>query len=154
MTQTSTPAGFTRAEPEDAEALLELARRSYEIYVPVIKAIPLPMSADYGAMVRDHEVWIIRSQGAIAASLVLIHEPDHLMIESIAVDPDHQGSGYGRELLDWAGRRAEALNLPEMRLYTNFLMTRNRAWYKRAGFTETHIEQRGDKRVVHMRRPL
>lgn len=112
------------------------------------------MSADYDAMVRDHEVWIIRSGGGLAASLVLIRALDHLLIESIAVDPDSQGTGHGRRLLKWAADRATALGYRQVRLYTNVLMTRNRDWYRRSGYVETHEEQRGDKRIVHMRRDM
>ncbi|WP_305986518.1 GNAT family N-acetyltransferase [Roseibium sp. MMSF_3544] len=139
-----------RAGPGDAGGLTELARRAYEGFIPIMKAVPLPMTADYAALINDAEVWVIRSGDGIAASLVLVAEGDHLMIESIAVDPGHQGSGLGRRMLDWAHLRARQMNMPEIRLYTNVFMPENRAWYKRAGYTETHQEQRGDKRIVHM----
>ena len=151
MPVVAVPRGLTRATPEDATDLKVLAERAYAHYVPIINAVPVPMLADYAASVRDHEVWTLRPDGALSASLVLIHGGDHLLIESIAVDPESQGKGYGRLLLDWSRQRAAALGLDDLRLYTNVLMTDNRAWYARAGFTETHEEQRGDKRIVHMR---
>lgn len=154
MAPSMASAGIMRAQSEDVEGLALLARKAYAHYIPVINAIPVPMSADYGAMVRDHEVWVVSSNGGLCASLVLILALDHLLIESIAVDPEHQGNGYGRKLLDWSRHRAVAHSREEIRLYTNVLMTGNRAWYKRAGFTETHEEQRGDKRIVHMRLSL
>lgn len=143
--------GFDLANPGDAVAMTELARRAYAHYIPVINAVPVPMTADYAAHIRRDDVWVLRSGTSLAASLVLIRHPDHLLIESIAVDPEEQGKGRGRQLLDWARRRAADLGLSEIRLYTNVLMTENRAWYQRAGFAETHEEQRGDKRIVHMR---
>ncbi|MGX1499210.1 N-acetylglutamate synthase-like GNAT family acetyltransferase [Labrenzia sp. MBR-25] len=142
---------FDRAAPGDADAMAELARRAYAHYIPVINAVPVPMTADYAAHIRDDDVWVLRSGTGLAASLVLIRHPGHLLIESIAVDPDEQGKGRGRQLLDWTRQRATDFGLSEIRLYTNVLMTKNRAWYQRAGFTETHEEQRGDKRIVHMR---
>jgi len=150
MVAATAPADLTRARPEDAPALKALAERAYAHYIPVINAIPAPMLADYAASVRDHEVWTIRSERALCASLVLIEGANHLLIESVAVDPGNQGKGYGRLLLDWSRRRAVLLGHDELRLYTNVLMSGNRAWYKRAGFSETREEQRGDKRVVHM----
>ncbi|MCV0425264.1 MAG: GNAT family N-acetyltransferase [Roseibium sp.] len=143
-----------RATPGDAQGLHDLADRSYEHFIPVINATPAPMLADYAALVRDHEVWVIRSGDDLAASLALVPHDDHLLIESIAVDPNQQGNGFGRIMLDWAQHRTEMLKLPEMKLYTHVLMTWNRTWYKRAGFTETHEEQRGDKRIVHMSKKL
>ncbi|MBN9673058.1 GNAT family N-acetyltransferase [Roseibium aggregatum] len=142
------------AGPDDAGKLTDLARRAYAHYIPVLNAVPLPMTADYGALIRDHDVWVIRTEGRIAASLVLVHLDDHLLIESIAVDPQSQGRGFGRKLLGWSIRRTRDAGLPEIRLYTNILMTSNRDWYGRQGFEETHREQRGDKRIVHMRKTL
>ncbi len=143
-----------RANPADARELTDLARRAYEVFVPVMKAVPLPMTADYGALIQDADVWVVRATTSIAASLVLVPQEDHLLIESIAVDPGRQGHGLGRMMLDWSYLRVRQMNLPELRLYTNIFMTENRAWYERAGFVETHREQRGDKRIVHMRYAL
>lgn len=153
MSKTEDAVRPERARPEEAPALSELARKAYEHYVPVLNAIPLPMSADYGAMIRDHETWVLRQGEEILACLVLIHTDDHLMIENIAVDPQTQGSGYGKLLLAFAEKRASEDGYTELRLYTNYLMTRNREWYARSGFVETGEEQRGDKRVVHMSKP-
>jgi N-acetylglutamate synthase-like GNAT family acetyltransferase len=150
MSSNPTLADPVRATSEDARALQDLANKSYETFIPVMGAIPAPMLADYDEMVRANEVWIHRTETTLTASLVLIRQEDHLLIESIAVDPDHQGKGHGQLLLNWARRRAKEIGFSELRLYTNVLMTRNRAWYQRAGFTEMHEEQRGDKHIVHM----
>ncbi|MEM8700731.1 MAG: GNAT family N-acetyltransferase [Pseudomonadota bacterium] len=138
-----------RAKPDDAQALTELARRAYERFIPVMNAVPLPMTADYSALIGKADVWVLRSTAGIGASLVLVPQEDHLLIESIAVDPDRQGEGLGRQMLQWAHERARDLGFQELRLYTNVLMHENRAWYKRAGWTELSEEQRGDKRIVH-----
>jgi len=36
------------------------------------------------------------SGGAVRGVVVLVWEPDHLLIENVAVDPDFQGRGIGR----------------------------------------------------------
>nr|WP_319384929.1 GNAT family N-acetyltransferase [uncultured Roseibium sp.] len=138
-----------RARAEDASALTELARRAYERFIPIMNAVPLPMTADYAALIGNADVWVVRGTAGIGASLVLVPEDDHLLIESVAVDPDRQGEGLGWKMLHWAYARARDLGFDELRLYTNVLMHENRAWYKRAGWTELHEEQRGDKRIVH-----
>ena len=114
-----------------------------------MNAVPLPMTAAYAALIANAEVWIMRGAEGIGASLVLVPQEDHVLIESIAVDPDRQGEGFGRQMLQWAHERARDMGFQELRLYTNVLMHENRAWYKRAGWTELHEEQRGDKRIVH-----
>lgn len=138
-----------RARAKDAPALTELARRAYERFIPIMNAVPLPMTADFAALIGNADVWVVRSADGISASLVVVPQGDHLLIESIAVDPDRQGEGLGRQMLHWAHERARDLGFDELRLYTNVLMHENRAWYKRAGWTELHEEQRGDKRIVH-----
>lgn len=138
-----------RARPEDATDLTELARRAYERFIPIMNAVPLPMTADYAALIANADVWVLRSAAGIGASLVLVPQADHLLIESIAVDPDRQGEGLGRQMLHWAYKRARDLGFEELRLYTNVLMHENRAWYTRTGWTELQEEQRGDKRIVH-----
>lgn len=143
--------GLSRATMNDARDLNALACRSYSDFIPVMDAVPAPMLADNHALVRDHEVWVKRVDSKLLGSIALIERTDHLLIESIAVDPTHQGGGIGRFLLDFAKIRASELGFGAIRLYTNVLMTRNRDWYLREGFEETGQEQRGDKHIVHMK---
>ena len=65
-------------------------------------------------------------------------EPDAYFIENIGVDPDRQGAGLGRRLIDHAVSQAERLSLPALRLYTNALVTENLSMYAHIGFVETH----------------
>ncbi len=142
------------AVPEDAPRLLCLAERAYAPWIEVIGAIPLPMTADYGTFIADHEVWVTGPEDTPSGSLVLVREPDHLLLWSIAVDPSAKGTGLGNFLLDFTLKRAEELGLAEVRLFTNVLMDTNRAWYARHGFRETGRKQIDDKHVVYMARPV
>ncbi|WP_209012012.1 GNAT family N-acetyltransferase [Roseibium aggregatum] len=142
------------AVPEDAPHLLSLAERAYSPWIEVIGAVPLPMTADYAAFIADHEAWVTGPEDAPTGSLVLVREPDHLLLWSIAVDPSAKGTGLGNFLLDFTLKRAEELGLPEVRLFTNVLMDTNRAWYARHGFRETGRKQIDDKHVVYMARPV
>jgi GNAT superfamily N-acetyltransferase len=54
-----------------------------------------------------------------------------------AVAPGWWGRGLGRQLLELAEDRAREAGLAELRLYTNALMTENRAYYARRGYRET-----------------
>ena len=150
MTAQELPAPLEPAALEDVEAISVLSQRAYEAYIPVINARPLPMDADYADFVKNHEAWVLRQEGTITACAVLEIQSDHLMIYNLAIDPDCQGNGWGRHLLRFGIDRALALGFKEVRLYTNALMTANREWYRRAGFTETHQVQVGDKLVVYM----
>ncbi|MBD8891458.1 GNAT family N-acetyltransferase [Roseibium litorale] len=142
-----------KAVAEDAKGITELARDAYQHYIPVINATPQPMQADYAALIRKDEVWLAGTSDHPDASLVLRLAADHLLLWSIAVAPRLQGSGFGNRLLDFCFQRARDHEKPELRLFTNALMTSNRLWYRRRGFTETSHEQIGDKLVVHMSAP-
>ena len=133
----SEPFPVRRAAPADAPAMRRLVELAYAHYVARIGKRPGPMDEDYAEVVRAGHAWVAEREGALAGVLVLIPAPDHLLIENVAVDPARWGQGVGRRLLDFAEEYAGAAGLPELRLYTNALMTENRAYYARRGYRET-----------------
>ena len=78
------------------------------------------------------------TEADLAAVPRLIAQPDHLVIDTIAVVPEAQGRGLGRALLAFARRHAAENGLSEIRLSTNVAMTENLLLYPKMGFTETH----------------
>jgi ribosomal protein S18 acetylase RimI-like enzyme len=141
------------AAPAEAGTLLAIARDAYQHYVPRVGREPAPMSADYGAAVRDGEAWVAVDQGQVIGFAVLIAQPDHLLLENLAVRPSRQGRGAGSLLLALAENEARRLRLAEIRLYTNEAMTENLAYYPRHGYAETHrAEHDGFRRVFFCKR--
>ncbi len=124
------------ARPADAAAIERLIDRAYEGYVPLIGRKPAPMLADYPALIREGSVTLLDDVGDLLGLIVLKQQPDHLLIDNVAVDPDHQGRGFGRLLMDFAQGEARRLGLAELRLVTNQVMVRNIALYRHLGFTE------------------
>ena len=140
-----------RATAEDADKLTALARAAYARHVPVIGREPMPMTADWGKLLSEQEIWIIDGPaGEAVASLALDIQPDHVMIWSVAVAPAHQERGLGRRLMVLAETRARALRRVELRLFTNARMEGNIALYRRLGYGETRREQLADRVLVHM----
>jgi GNAT superfamily N-acetyltransferase len=129
---------FVRAEPRDVPAIEALVRAAYAPYVERIGREPAPMSADYSASVRAGRVLLARHGTQLLGALVTDPRPDCLLIENVAVEPRAQGLGIGGRLLDQAEAEAEAkaLGLPELRLYTNAMMTENLSYYPRRGYRE------------------
>ena len=81
---------------------------------------------------------------------MLAAHPDHLLLDNIAVDPEHQGKGLGRTMLDLAERRAREQGFDTIRLYTHHLMVDNQRIYERDGYVETHREtEHGFGRVFY-----
>ncbi|MEV0696593.1 GNAT family N-acetyltransferase [Saccharopolyspora sp. NPDC050389] len=139
---------FREARLPDVAALEDLARLAYSLYTQRMDRLPAPMVADYSAAVREHQVWIAEEDDRILGMLVLVPEGDVMLLENVAVHPDAQGRGLGRDLLALADREAAEQRMAEIRLYTNEVMTENLAYYPRHGYTESgRAEQDGYRRV-------
>lgn len=63
-------------------------------------------------------------------------QEDALHISKLAVDPDHQGEGIGRALIELAEAEARAAELPLLRLQTRVEMTENHIAFAGMGFAE------------------
>jgi len=141
------------AAPGEAGILQAIAREAYQRYVPRIGREPAPMSADYAAAVRDKQAWVAVDQGQVIGFVALIAQPDHLLLQNLAVRPSWEGHGVGSRLLALAEDEARRRRLAEIRLYTNEAMTENLAYYPRRGYAETHrAEQDGFRRVFFRKR--
>ena len=144
-----------RAEPEDRETVEAIVREAYSIYIERIGKPPGPMLDDYCALITEGAVSVLEEPGAaIAAILVLLPKPDHLLLDNIVVRPDRQGQGLGGQLIAFAEAEARRLGFAELRLYTHQRMTENIALYTRLGFLETgRGREAGYDRVFMTKRP-
>ncbi len=142
------------ARPADRAAIERIVRAAYGLYVERIGKPPGPMLDDYTALISDGRVSVLEEAGrTMAAIIVLLPEPDHLLLDNIAVRPDRQGQGLGRRLIAFAEEQARRLGHSEVRLYTHEKMTENIALYTRLGFVETgRGQQAGYDRVFMTKR--
>jgi ribosomal protein S18 acetylase RimI-like enzyme len=124
-----------RAETGDRAAIENIVREAYSVYIDRIGKPPGPMLDDYGRLIEQGAVSVFaEGTGSIAALLVLLPALDHLLLDNIAVRPDHQGQGLGRQLIAFAESEARRLGYAEIRLYTHEKMTANIGLYARLGF--------------------
>ena len=126
-----------RATAADLPDVIALTRVAYAPWVPVIGREPLPMQADHGRAIAEHLIDILDDQSGPIALIEMIPRVDHLWLENVAVHPDHQGKGLGRQLIGHAEATARALGLPELRLLTNAAFAANLRFYGALGFIET-----------------
>jgi ribosomal protein S18 acetylase RimI-like enzyme len=112
----------------------DIVRTAYAKWVSVIGREPLPMTADYEIAVREHQIDILSNGGRMLGLIETMLRSDHLWIENVAVRPDCQGKGLGRQLLLHAERRVIEAGLAEIRLQTNAAFEANVALYERAGY--------------------
>ena len=143
-----------KAVPGDSEIVVSITDAAYAKYVPLIGREPQPMTADYHKILAEHHVWIVWIDEYPAGVLVLMHEPDAMLIYSVAIAPAYQKRGLGRRLLAWAESEARQAGYAHIRLFTNALMEANIALYTRLGYVETERQPFHELTIVHMRKPL
>ena len=143
------------ARPEDADGLTAVAHAAFSPYIGRLGDIePWPMHVDYAEKVALGHTWVADDDGEVVGLLVLEPHEDHLLLDVIGVTPAHHGTGIGTRLLDVADEQARAMGLPEVRLYTNVVMTENLAYYPRHGYVETHRQQIGPYHRVFFTKTL
>ena len=145
---------FRPATPADAAAIKAVVREAYAKWVPVIGREPLPMRADYDKAVREHQFELAIEDGRIVGLIETIAHDDHIWIENVAVTPEAQGRGIGRQLLDSVERTAVEAGLRELRLLTNGAFKANVSLYKRQGYAVDREEPFMNGTTVYMSKRL
>jgi GNAT superfamily N-acetyltransferase len=143
-----------KARPEDASAVRDVVVAAYQHYIPVIGRPPAPMTDDYPARIAADQVWVLEDSDGMAGVLVLENGPDCFLLDNIAVRPDRQGRGYGRQLLDLAEAEAIRCGWNAVTLYTNALMVNNIAIYSGRGYIETGRKVEKGFSRVYMAKPV
>jgi ribosomal protein S18 acetylase RimI-like enzyme len=125
-----------RALKSDIEQIQLVVYQAYKHYVPRIGKAPAPMTDDYDLQIRQRNVWVLLVGAELVGVVVLKRETDHLLLDNVAVKPEHQGSGFGRLLIQFAENRARQCGYKEIQLYTNSAMRENIAMYVKLGYEE------------------
>jgi ribosomal protein S18 acetylase RimI-like enzyme len=140
------------ARAGDVPAVRAVTDAAYRPYVTRIAVVPQPMAADHAANVARGKVFVT---GDPVIGLVVVEAcPDHLFLDSIAVHPGAHGRGVGGRLLRFVDARARELELTEIRLYTNALMSENRRIYPKYGYEVVKRRREGPYDRVHDRKRL
>lgn len=136
------------ATPDDLLAIRDIVECAYSPYIERIGRPPGPMLDDYAKRIGLKQASVAEYDGRVGGLLVLIDEADHLLLDNIAVHPEAQGQGLGRQLMDFAEAEARRRGYGELRLYTHESMTENIALYSKLGWAETgRAVQAGFERV-------
>jgi GNAT superfamily N-acetyltransferase len=98
-----------RAGLQDFAALVALQRTAYARNRELLGVEPLPLLADYRAVLAEREVWVLDGGAGLRAALILEPRSGDLFIESVSTEPLSQGQGIGRALLAAAETRARQL---------------------------------------------
>lgn len=141
------------AGTEDTPTVTAIVHAAYVGYQTSIGTTPGPMLDDYDDLVARKRFYVLEEGGDILGLVVLIPEDRTMLLDNVAVRPDVQGRKLGSRLIAFAEQQARAAGYDSIRLYTQELMTENRARYAHLGFVETHrAEEKGLKRVFMIKR--
>jgi ribosomal protein S18 acetylase RimI-like enzyme len=142
------------ATGSDAVAVAALVDAAYGHYVQRIGMLPGPMTDDYAAVIRDHQVTVAERHGAIVGVVVLSVTDEGFVVDNVAVHPSRRGTGLGRALLQFAEGAARRAGFDSIYLYTHEQMTENLALYTRIGYVEYDRRSQGTFSLVYMRKQL
>ena len=126
------------ATSEDSAGLSKCMEAAYAPYQARMGGVRLPpMDVDYSAEIKNYPTWVVESEGNIQGGLIMIFANDEASIANIAVNPQFQGQGIGRELLGFAEAKARDRKFSELRLATHVLLEENISLYRYFGWQET-----------------
>lgn len=145
---------FRSANGSDASKAAELVDAAYGHYVERIGRLPGPMTDDYAEVIRNRQVTVAESHGAIVGLIVLTVTGEGFLIDNVAVHPSHRGTGLGRTFLELAEAEARRAGFDSIYLYTHEKMTENLALYSRIGYVEYDRRSQGAFSLVYMRKQL
>ena len=77
-----------------------------------------------------------------------------MLLDNVAVHPDRQGQGLGRQLMAFAENEAAKQEYSSLELYTHESMTENIGRYESLGYVETDRRTESGYRRVYMRKDL
>ena len=136
------------AQPSDAQAMKACVEAAYRHYIARMGKPPGPMLDDYAKVIEQHGATVAEHEEEIVGVLVLIKTEDGMLLDNVAVHPEHQGKGLGRLLIETAESETQRQGYPQLELYTHQCMTENIDMYKAMGYVETERKNvRGYDRV-------
>ncbi len=147
-------AEFRVANQSDIITTARLIFESYAPYIPIMGKIPPTIFEDFGEHITRGNLWLLSIGKDVIGMVVLTPNGDHMLLQSMGINPAHQGFGFGRTLLRFSERLARSMGMSSIKLYTNSLMERNQKIYKRNGYRETYRTAYDWGWRVHMEKRL
>lgn len=152
MTAADQEAEPRQATEADLPSIQRVIAAAYGKYLSRMDKPPARLSRDYRAAVHAGAVWV--AGRPVTGVISLTPTPDVILIENVAVHPARQGTGLGRRLMEFAEQQARQRRIRRLALYTNELMTENRALYAYLGYRETERRVEDGYRRIYMEKVL
>lgn len=130
--------------PDDSAAVIDLWRRCGLVHVNNDPAKDIARKCN----VRPDLFIVGFSGGKLVASVMVGYEGHRGWINYLAVSPDHQRKGYGRQLMEEAERLLRAEGCPKINLQVRTTNTAVLAFYQSLGYGQDEVISLG-KRLEH-----
>ena len=138
----------------DAADMLTCVENAYHHYIERIGKKPGPMLDDYVEVISKHQAYVAEVRGRIAGIVVLIKQPDGILLDNVAVHSDFQGQGIGSKLVNFAEDLARQQGYQAIELYTHGLMTENYQVYRKLGYVEVDRREVKGYARIYMQKDL
>lgn len=150
---------ISKATIEDVPQIKSMVDAAFSKYIDRIGKPPGPMTADYGHIVTSQDAFVLRDSNVNGSkvvgfiSLSILHDSNSdsktvsVNVDILVVDASAQGRGYGRKLMDHAGKEARRQGISCLTVCTNVKMHENISLYNKMGFVEVgrHNEEGFDR---------
>lgn len=129
------------ARPSDAEAIAAVVNQAYEVEAPFVGG-PRTSAAEVAALAESGDFIVAEHEGRIVGAVFveIDEEPAVGRFGMLAVAPDEQARGLGRELVEAAEARLLRLGCTEARIRVLDQREELVEWYQRLGY-EPYGEQ-------------
>lgn len=126
-----------QAVVSDAAVIRSCIEKAYSFYIQRIGRPPGPMREDYSHVLHTHPTYVAEVDHRLFGVLVLKPQQASLLLDNVAVLPQYQKLGFGRQLLEFAESEGRQQGYSRIELYTNEQMLENIGIYKHLGYEET-----------------
>ena len=124
---------ITELRPEDLDALQGIEKRAY--------AVPWTRGNLKDSLAGDHIGLACRHEGRLAGYAFMMKVLDEMHLLNLTIDPDCQGRGWGRLLLEAVKARARALGCVRLLLEVRHGNQKAIRLYRNSGFSQIGLRR-------------